>query len=176
MRNCSYDKTLVMSQEEPEAIFLKCTWSKIVKKFHIFPEQFCSVATKTCFGYGLGCFGSNNVEFLLRQFRECFSLFWKPCCWIAAHTNFWRRFRKFFAAIRFKCSQNKFWEVSCFVSETKMLFCSRDIFWKGLFFRSNNVEVQQRSLIAKVWENFRDKTVEKPPRQFLKMAQAFGKY
>ena len=116
-----------MSQEEPEAIFLKCTWSKIVKMFQIFPEQFCWVATTKFFRCGLGCFGSNNVEFLLWQFRNCFSLFSGPYCWITAHTIFWRRFRVFFATIDFKCSQNKIWKCLTFFPEQYCCFQLRQV-------------------------------------------------
>ena len=175
MRNCSWDKTLVMSQEEPEAIFLKCTWSKIVKMFQIFPEQFCWVATTNFFRWGLGCFGSNNVEFLLWQFRNCFGSFSRPYCWITAHTIFWRRFRVFFATIDFKGSQNKIWKCLTFFPEQYCCFAAETISGR-VFFRSNNVEVQLRNHFAKAWEKLRGKTVEKTPRHFFfKMAQVFGK-
>ena len=175
MRNCSYDKTLVMSQEEPEAIFLKCTWSKIVKMFQIFPEQFCWVATTKFFRCGLGCFGSNNVEFLLWQFRNCFSLFSGPYCWITAHTIFWRRFRVFFATIDFNCSQNKIWKCLTFFPEQFCCFAAETSSGRVFSFEATMLKCSYEIILQRLEKNFEAKLSKRRQDIFLKMAQALGK-
>ena len=134
----------------------------------IFPEQFCWVATTTCFRFGWGCFGSNNVEFLLRQFREWFSIFSKPYCWIAAHTIFWGRFRVFPQPWCSNAAKTSFGIVPFYFRNNNDVLQLRQVLERSfLSNRSNNVEVQLRNLSANVLENFRGKTVENLPRHFL---------
>ena len=67
---------------------------------------------------------------------------------------------EFFCNHNVQMQPKQFLEVSHFIFETIILFCSWDKFWKGLSFRTNKVEVQLRNFFHRSEKNFDSKLLK----------------